>query len=358
MADILNIVGEPIFDDRIVKFEIHTYNPYANTTFGHSDEIRIPIQQQDLYTLPCESFLYIEERLTVKKREDTTPTTLGNNCIAFMFDEIRYELNSVEIDRNRNVGITSTLKNYVSLTYDKSLIALNAEWNSRSDITEGYFNFCVPLNMLLSFCEDYKRVIVNARHELILIQARNDNNCILGNSATEPKVELFKVQWRMPDLNLDFDQKKYALLFDMYARFRKAYYGIDCFETLLNVLSFIEKGPFAIIDCSQQYESVKSSIVDVRIEFDCKENVSVNTTAYCTMKLSYRYVKGFEKRQWLADILDCDNAIVETLDAHYKDVESLRNLYACNTVRCGRHTKICVLQNVFNTFNWWSQRQE
>ncbi|KYM95359.1 hypothetical protein ALC62_13999 [Cyphomyrmex costatus] len=296
-----------------------------------------------------------------------------------MFDEIRYELNNVEIDRNGNVGITSTLKNYVSLTYDKSLIALNAGWNSRSDIMEGYFNFCVPLNMLLGFCEDYKRVIVNARHELILIRARNDNNCILGNSATEPEVELIKVQWRMPhvmlneitklsmlralesgrylsmsfrswdlyeypllqsttkhtwavktatqlekpryvifalqtgrknimsqdasvfddcklsnvklylnsefypydDLNLDFDQKRYALLFDMYARFRKAYYGIDCFETLLNVLSFIEKGPFAVIDCSRQNESVKSATVDVRIEFDCKENVPVNTTAYC-----------------------------------------------------------------------------
>ena len=51
MIDILNITGEPIFDDRIVKIEIHTYNPFANTTFGYSDEIRIPIQQQDLYTL-------------------------------------------------------------------------------------------------------------------------------------------------------------------------------------------------------------------------------------------------------------------------------------------------------------------
>ena len=55
----MNITGEPIFDDRIiVKIEIHTYNPYANTMFGHNDEIRIPIQQD----LPCDSFLYIEER--------------------------------------------------------------------------------------------------------------------------------------------------------------------------------------------------------------------------------------------------------------------------------------------------------
>jgi len=30
-----------------------------------------------------------------------------------------------------------------------------------------YFNFCVPLSILLDFCEDYNCVI-NARHELIL----------------------------------------------------------------------------------------------------------------------------------------------------------------------------------------------
>ncbi|KYN45300.1 hypothetical protein ALC56_00245 [Trachymyrmex septentrionalis] len=65
--DILSIGGEPIFDDRIAKIETHTYNPYAN--------IRI----------------------------------LHNNCVAFMFDEIRYELGGVEIDRSRNVGITSRL---------------------------------------------------------------------------------------------------------------------------------------------------------------------------------------------------------------------------------------------------------
>jgi len=54
---------------------------------------------------------------------------LGNNCATFTFDEIQYELNDVEINRNRNVGIT--IKNYVSMTHDKALIALNAEWNSK-----------------------------------------------------------------------------------------------------------------------------------------------------------------------------------------------------------------------------------
>ncbi|XP_025073874.1 uncharacterized protein LOC112552555 [Pogonomyrmex barbatus] len=184
MIDILNIGSEPVFDDR-VKIETHTYNPYANTTFGHNDEIRIPIQQQDLYILPCESFLYVEGKLTIKKKNNESVTILGNNCVAFMFeiDEIRYELNDVEIDRNRNVGIT--------------------RWDISSTIPEGYFNFCVPLNLLFGFCEDYKRVVVNARHELILIRARSDNNCMVGVSTMEPEIELFKVQWRMPHVMLN-----------------------------------------------------------------------------------------------------------------------------------------------------------
>ncbi|XP_011865787.1 PREDICTED: uncharacterized protein LOC105560892 [Vollenhovia emeryi] len=376
MADILNIGREPIFDNSIVKIETHTYNPYANTTFGHSDEIRIPIQQQDLYTLPCESLLYIEGKL--KKKNNDAENFLANNCVAFMFDEIRYKLNGVEIDRIRNAGITSTIKGYVSLTYDKSQILRNAGWDILSTIPEGDFNFCVPLNMLLGFCEDYKRVVINARHELILIRARTDNS-IKGDSKTEPEIELLKVQWRMPhvmlnetnklsllralesgrylsmsfrswelyeypplqsttrhswaiksatqlekpryvifalqtgrknimsedasvfddcnltnvklylnsefypydDLNLDFKRNKYAILFDMYARFRKAYYGYNCYETLCTVTTFLTNGPFVVIDCARQNESIKSATVDVRIEFDCKENVPANTTAYC-----------------------------------------------------------------------------
>jgi len=70
----------------------------------------------------------------------------------------------VEIDRNRNVGIINIIKN-ASMTYDKVLIALNAGWNFKSDTEEGYFNFC----RIICFCEDYKRVVINALHEMILL---------------------------------------------------------------------------------------------------------------------------------------------------------------------------------------------
>ncbi|XP_029667043.1 uncharacterized protein LOC115237843 [Formica exsecta] len=360
--------GEPVFDDRIVKIETHTYNPYANTTFEYSDEIRIPIQQQDLYTLPYESFLYIEGKLKINKPAEGSNVVLGNNCVAFMFDEIRYELDGVEIDRNRNVGITSTLKNY------------NAQYAlTSSNNANGYFNFCVPLYMLLGFCEDYRRVVINARHELILIRSHNDNNCLLENLALEPAIDIFKIQWRMPhvvlneinklsmlralesgrylsmgfrswdlyefpllqrttkhswpiktatqlekpryvvfvlqtgrknvmsedtsrfdhckltnvklylnsecypydDMNLDFDKNRWSILYDTYQRFCKNYYGYEYLEPNLAVTQFLLNGPFVIIDCSRQNESVKSATVDVRLEFECKENVPPNTTAYC-----------------------------------------------------------------------------
>ncbi|XP_024886454.1 uncharacterized protein LOC112463951 [Temnothorax curvispinosus] len=338
MTDILSIGGEPIFDDRIVKIETHTYNPYANTTFGHSDEIRIPIQQQDLYTLTCKSFLYIEGVLSDGVPEKNSDTTMDNNCVAFM---------------NRNVGITSSIKNFVSLTTERSRKLQNAEWivineyvGPRSRTRIGDFNFCVPLNVLLGFCEDYKHVVINARHELILIRSRIDANCIVTKPERHknPTITLLKVQWRMPHVVLN-DVNKLSFLrtlesgqylsmgfrsWDLYeypllqttnrhswaveaaTQLEKPRYVIFALQTgrsnnllkhafefddgnltnvnfvlrmrenaLLTMEEFDKWGPFVVIDCSRQNESVKSATVDVRIEFDCKRNIDSNTTAYC-----------------------------------------------------------------------------
>ena len=107
---------------------------------------------------------------------------------------------TVELDRKRNVGITSTFKNSVTMSSDRSMILRNAGWDAQITAAE-YFNFCVLLYVLLRFCEDYKRVVINVRRELILIRARN-NNCPTEDPATEPTLKLFKAQWRMPHVLL------------------------------------------------------------------------------------------------------------------------------------------------------------
>jgi len=81
---------------------------------------------------------------------------------------MKFELNSEEIDHNKNVG-TNTIKRYISLLFHDSLISRNAWWNLGSDISEEHFNFCMPLSILLGFCEDYKCVVVNAEHATITI---------------------------------------------------------------------------------------------------------------------------------------------------------------------------------------------
>jgi len=58
----------------------------------------------------------LRQRKIDSEKEKRSDANDVNNCVAFMFDEIRYELNDVEIDRNWN--ITSMLKNYVLKTYD------------------------------------------------------------------------------------------------------------------------------------------------------------------------------------------------------------------------------------------------
>ncbi|KAL6419034.1 hypothetical protein ACFW04_014102 [Cataglyphis niger] len=250
----------------------------------------------------------------LNKPGEGSDVTLGNNCIAFMFDEIRYEFDGLKIDHNRNVGITSILKNYVTISSDRTVFMRNAGLDTQTNAT-GYFNFCVPLYMLLGFCEDYKRVMINARHELFLIQSRNDNNCLVGNLALKPVITFsrYNGEYRYsaggaairclrstdrPEKRhvrgyesirrLQIEQRKtlselgiWSILYDTYQRFCKNYYGYEYLEPSLTFTQFLRNGPFVIIDCSRQNKSVKSATVDIRLKFKCKENVPMNITAYC-----------------------------------------------------------------------------
>lgn len=99
----LQINNDIDFDNSISNIQLHTYSPYY-LSFKNNDEIRISIQHQDLIVLPSESIIYIEGTFT--RSDGTKPETSAftNNCMAFLFDEIRYELNGVEIDKSKNPG--------------------------------------------------------------------------------------------------------------------------------------------------------------------------------------------------------------------------------------------------------------
>lgn len=212
MRNVLNVVQGVKYDDSITKLEYHSYSPFLNS-FNNGDEIRISIQHQDLFLLISESFIYIEGRLL--KDDDNTVSataTLTNNAIAYLLESIRYEMNGVEIDQNKNVGHTSLLKNYVSLTANESKKLINAAWSPENAIVleGGYFNFCVPLKMLLGFAEDYKKIILNAKHEIILTRTRTDSNAIIS-AVDNVSFHISKLQWKVPHVTAA-DSQKLALL--------------------------------------------------------------------------------------------------------------------------------------------------
>ena len=106
----------------------------------------------------------------------TTPIT---NAICFLFTEIRYELNAIEIDKCKNVGITSLLKAYPSINPSQLQLLESAGWNAENIIDEkGNFEVVIPLNKILGFAEDFQNIVINVKCELILTRSNDDRNAI------------------------------------------------------------------------------------------------------------------------------------------------------------------------------------
>lgn len=371
-------------DDSITNLEHHTYNPYT-TSFDNNNEIRITIQQQDLYVWPHDSYIYIEG--VVQKtpaNDDHVMPSLINNGIAFLFDEIRYEINGFTVDSCKNVGTTTTMKGYLShRPNDMNQLAITG-WNLGPFVNlenDKAFNFIIPLKNILGFAEDYQNIIMNVKHELILNRSRTDVNAMIGDF-NNCKLKLLKVQWRVPhviaadaeklklmkiidrkqtiplyfrswelydypvlprtnrqiwavktsthlntpryiilgfqhnrnnvmnadmsvfdhckfndlkvylnsecypyeNLDIDFSTKQYAVLYDMYCRFQKSYHHDRHSSTAAPLLTFNEfktRAPFIVIDCTHQNETLKKSVVDIRLVFQTKENFAPDTTAFC-----------------------------------------------------------------------------
>ncbi|XP_063542734.1 uncharacterized protein LOC134751280 [Cydia strobilella] len=131
---------------------------------------------------------------------------LVNNGAAFLFQDIRYELNGVEIDQARNCGITSTMKGLVSYTKEMDHSLQTAGWEVGAKKIHDKFTVTIPLSHILGFAEDYKKVIMNGKHELILNRASTDVNC-LDLAAVDANTRLGEKRSRVSDEELPLRAK-------------------------------------------------------------------------------------------------------------------------------------------------------
>lgn len=69
-------------------------------------------------------------------------------------------------------------------------------------------------------------------------------------------------------------------LYNTYARFQTMYYGRTNPQPLLDRVNYKKLGPIVVIDCSKQNDTVKSSTMDLRIDFECAKAFPQNTSLY------------------------------------------------------------------------------
>lgn len=213
MEDILNVTEKASFDNSITGVEMHSYQSY-NGVFNNSDEIRIVIQKQDLIIHSAASYIYIEG--TFLKADDSLPSTtahLVQNPMCHLFDDVQYQINNVTIDRTRNPGITSTMKQYISLNRENVNSVHHTGWFEEDSklCKDGKFSFCVPLKNLFGSAEDFSKVFINAKHELILIRSRNDDNAMICKNKEKMKITINKIIWRTPHVKI-CDSEKLRIL--------------------------------------------------------------------------------------------------------------------------------------------------
>lgn len=219
---ILNVSTLASQDESIIRKEFYPYEPYTNS-YGNSEEIRIAIQSQDSYLLPCESYLYLKITSTTTGAHGANDSEVQfvNNLASFLFNDVRYELNGEEIDRLRNVGRSSTMKLLLASrtsqmrayhSFCKTFESVSPRGIKAAGAAAGdpfptlSYDIVIPLSVWFGFCDDYRKVILNARHVLILNRSRDTLNCVKGggaaNTASRVSLTIDKIQWKMPHITL------------------------------------------------------------------------------------------------------------------------------------------------------------
>ncbi len=141
-----------------------------------------------------------------------------NNGFAFLFSEIRYEINNVIVDIVKNPGITTTLKNLPLLSPTERRALGCAGWTEEVQLyngdacnnirvfcePDGRFYAIIPLRLWMGFFEDHTRVMTGVKHDLVHIRGRKDKNCLFTKAATADAATftILDVIGRMPHLTL------------------------------------------------------------------------------------------------------------------------------------------------------------
>ena len=236
MNSMLKIDEETQVDDSIKSYKRFAYLPISGTKLNNASPIVIRVENSDNYFRPCDSEIEFEGKVV---KEDGNPytkaeakLTLINNGLMYLFDNIKYELSSTEIESVYQPGQATTMFGLLTKnqnfndggglnscwlpddadgtaktgntgyeTRRKLLFENNATATGVEDPNIGSFRFSVKLEDIFGFATDYRRVMYGFVHTLTLVRNVNHNDAMFGEAdAAAGKVEFSKISWILPNV--------------------------------------------------------------------------------------------------------------------------------------------------------------
>ena len=236
MNSMLQIDEETQVDDSIQSYKRFAYLPISGTNLNNANPIVIRVENSDNYFRPCDSEIEFEGKV-VKENGDNyakaeAKLTLINNGLMYLFDNIKYELSSTEIESVYQPGQATTMFGLLTknlnfndsgglnslwlpddndgtakadnggyetrrkLLFSNNVVAVTAE-----DPNSGSFRFSVKLEDIFGFATDYRRVMYGFVHTLTLVRNVNHNDAMFGEAdAAAGKVEFSKISWILPNV--------------------------------------------------------------------------------------------------------------------------------------------------------------
>ncbi|XP_065639696.1 uncharacterized protein LOC136072409 [Hydra vulgaris] len=276
-----------IKDEEIERYEFHDYEPVARTNLSREEEIRINIEQQDLFTLPSETFLLFEGRLL--KADKTAyangdAVSLTSNGIMHLFSQILYQLSNQEVESVYHPDQATTMLGMLKYPNDFQLAqGLNQLWTKGSAITavfadnagfairqayivqksttKGTFSFSIPLKHIFRFCDDYNKVIYGFKHTPTLVKKSDDDATFRIATVAAGQVNLDKISLFIPHVNPSDIEKN------------NLYKAIESKITLSSVKTSTEKPRYIIVG----FQTIK----------DGNQELSPSIFDHCDLKNMY-----------------------------------------------------------------------
>jgi hypothetical protein len=209
----LNVEQQFVIDESVSDYTYHEYHPIIGTELnGINSEIRVVIQNEDVWSHPHRSMICVMGQLTTigdaeyeaTGQASDDPITLVNNFFPYLFSNIKYHIGDKLVDEINYPGYATTMKGLLTYKEHQNSIE-NFGWIADKNVggakdsenggfqerrffynvipkNKGTFALLVPLRHLMGFFEDYTKIIYGAKQVLTFMRTHNNDAIFKANN--------------------------------------------------------------------------------------------------------------------------------------------------------------------------------